>query len=62
MAGQALVGTDCGSAAVGEAARLAQEITEPAADMRGPVDYRTHVAGVMVARAVARALERAGRN
>ena len=61
-AGQALVGTDCGDEAVGEAARLAREITEPAADMRGPVDYRTHVAGVMVARAVARALGRAAGN
>ncbi len=58
-AGQALVGTDCGSEAASEAARLARDITEPAADMRGPADYRTHVAGVMVARAVARAVERA---
>lgn len=60
-AGQALVGTACDSDAVGEAARLAREITEPASDMRGPADYRTQVAGVMVARAVARAAERAAR-
>jgi len=58
-AGQALVGTRCDGEAVGEAVRLAREITEPASDMRGPADYRTHVAGVMVARAVARAAGRA---
>jgi carbon-monoxide dehydrogenase medium subunit len=58
-AGQALVGTRCDGEALGEAVRLAREITEPASDMRGPADYRTHVAGVMVARAVARAAERA---
>ena len=58
-AGQALVGTACGDEAVGEAVRLAREITEPAGDMRGPADYRTHVAGVMVARAVTRAVARA---
>ncbi len=58
-AGQALVGTRCDGDAVGEAVRLAREITEPADDMRGPADYRTHVAGVMVARAVARAVRRA---
>lgn len=61
-ASQALVGTACDGDSVGEAVRLAREITEPAADMRGPVDYRTHVAGVMVARAVARALGRSAGN
>ncbi len=32
---------------------------EPAADSRGPVEYRKHVGGIMVKRALARAAERA---
>lgn len=58
-AGAALVGTDLGEAAIDEAVRLAQEITEPTSDGRGPADFRTHVAGVMVRRAIARAQKNA---
>jgi aerobic carbon-monoxide dehydrogenase medium subunit len=42
-----------------EAARRAEAITEPTADGRGPPDYRTKMAGVMVRRALARAAARA---
>jgi carbon-monoxide dehydrogenase medium subunit len=59
-AGEALVGTGINEAAIAEAARRAQRITSPAADGHGPVEFRVHVAGVMVRRAIARAKERAG--
>jgi carbon-monoxide dehydrogenase medium subunit len=59
-AGDAVVGTAVEEAAISEAVRRAQRITSPSADGRGPVDFRTHVAGVMVRRALARAKERAG--
>lgn len=58
-AGAALVGTGLEDAAVAEAARRAKAIATPSADGRGPADYRTHVVGVMVARAIARAKARA---
>lgn len=56
----ALVGTDLGGDAVDAAVRLAEEITEPTSDGRGPADFRTHVAGIMVRRAIARAQKNAG--
>ena len=59
-AGDALLGTSIDAVAIAEAARRAQRITSPSADLRGPVDFRVHVAGVMVRRAIARAKERAG--
>jgi aerobic carbon-monoxide dehydrogenase medium subunit len=58
-AGEALVGTNVDEPAIGEAARRAQQIANPSADGRGPVDFRIHVAGVMVRRAIARAKQRA---
>jgi len=59
-AGEALVGTGIDDAAIAEAARRAQRITSPAADGHGPIEFRIHVAGVMVRRAIARAKQRAG--
>src|SRR5215469_5885558 len=59
-AGDALLGTSIGAVAIAEAAQRAQRITSPAADGHGPVEFRVHVAGVMVRRAIARAKERAG--
>jgi len=58
-AGEALVGTNVDEAAIAEAARRAQQIANPSADGRGPVDFRIHVAGVMVRRAIAQAKQRA---
>jgi carbon-monoxide dehydrogenase medium subunit len=56
-----LFAKDAGDAVVGTgAARRAQRITNPSSDGRGPADFRTHVAGIMVRRALARAKERAG--
>jgi len=58
-AGEALVGANVDEAAIAEAARRAQQIANPSADGRGPVDFRIHVAGVMVRRAIAQAKQRA---
>jgi aerobic carbon-monoxide dehydrogenase medium subunit len=58
-AGEALVGTTVDETAIKAAAEAAKSICEPAADMHGPEDYRTHAAGVMVRRAIERALARA---
>lgn len=58
-AGKALVGTRVDAPAIDAAVAAAKAITEPAADLHGPAEYRTHVAGVMVRRAIERALARA---
>jgi carbon-monoxide dehydrogenase medium subunit len=58
-AAAALVGTSVDKTAVDKAVSLAEGITAPASDGRGPADYRTKMAGVMLRRAIARALERA---
>jgi aerobic carbon-monoxide dehydrogenase medium subunit len=39
--------------------QAAEAITAPASDRRGTPEYRTKMAGVMVARALARAAQRA---
>jgi carbon-monoxide dehydrogenase medium subunit len=57
-AAQAAIGTSLDEAALKEAATAARAIMSPAADARGPVEYRKHVGGVMVARALRRAAER----
>lgn len=58
-AGQALVGTRLDGTAIVAAVRQATALAQPAADQRGPADFRTHVAGIMVRRAILRAKERA---
>jgi aerobic carbon-monoxide dehydrogenase medium subunit len=59
-AGQALVGSTIDDAALDKAVQAAVAITDPASDLRGPAEFRKHVAGVMVRRAVRSARERAG--
>jgi carbon-monoxide dehydrogenase medium subunit len=58
-AGEALTGTAVDAAAIEVAVEAAVAITDPAADMRGPVAYRRHVAGVMTRAAIETALTRA---
>ncbi len=58
-AGALLVGTRLDAAAVKKAVAAAEAITDPAADGRGPADYRRKMAGIMLARALARAHQRA---
>jgi aerobic carbon-monoxide dehydrogenase medium subunit len=54
-----LTGSTLDAATVKRAVAAAESITAPAADGRGPPRYRTKMAGVMLARALARAKERA---
>ncbi|MGJ4941765.1 FAD binding domain-containing protein [Bradyrhizobium sp. HKCCYLS1011] len=58
-AAKAVVGTALDAAALKAAADAARAIMAPAADARGPVEYRKHVGGVMVIRALQRAASRA---
>jgi len=54
-AAKILVGTKLDAATVKKAVSAAEAITSPASDNRGPAQYRTKMAGVMLARALARA-------
>jgi aerobic carbon-monoxide dehydrogenase medium subunit len=58
-AANAVIGTALDQAALKKAAAAAQAIMSPAADARGPVEYRKHVGGIMVMRALERAKSRA---
>ena len=58
-ASQSLVGTSLDDAAIAKAVELAKAITNPVSDMRGTSEYRTEMAGVMCARAIATARDRA---
>jgi aerobic carbon-monoxide dehydrogenase medium subunit len=59
-AGKILSGSALDAATVKKAVAAAEAITSPASDGRGPAAYRTKMAGVMLARAIARAKARAG--
>ncbi|MBR1123963.1 xanthine dehydrogenase family protein subunit M [Bradyrhizobium lablabi] len=54
-AANAVIGTSLDEASLKKAAAAAQAIMSPAADARGPVEYRKHVGGIMVMRALQRA-------
>jgi aerobic carbon-monoxide dehydrogenase medium subunit len=58
-AGAALVGTTCDSAAVDAAVAAAVAAIDPTEDNRGPVAFKMHVAGVIIRRAILRAVSRA---
>jgi aerobic carbon-monoxide dehydrogenase medium subunit len=58
-AAKTVTGTSLDLATLKKAAAAAEAIMSPAADARGPVEYRKHVGGVMVARALQRAASRA---
>jgi carbon-monoxide dehydrogenase medium subunit len=58
-AAASLVGGSLDDASIARAADLARAIMAPAADARGPVEYKIHVGGIMVARAIRRAAARA---
>jgi carbon-monoxide dehydrogenase medium subunit len=59
-AGKILAGSALDAATVKKAVAAAEAITSPATDRRGPANYRTKMAGVMLTRALARARSRAG--
>jgi len=58
-AGAALLGTALDDAAIAKAAAAAKAIANPSADGRGPADFRLHVLGMMVRRAIQTAHSRA---
>ena len=58
-AAKAVIGTSLDPASLKKAAAAAEAIMSPAADARGPVEYRKHVGGIMVMRALQRAAGRA---
>jgi carbon-monoxide dehydrogenase medium subunit len=55
----ALIGSALDQPAIAQASSAAEAITNPASDGRGPAEYRTKMAGVMVRRAIERAKARA---
>jgi carbon-monoxide dehydrogenase medium subunit len=58
-AGAALVGTACDAAAIKAAVAAMLADINPAADNRGPVEFKRHVAGIILGRAITRAHARA---
>jgi carbon-monoxide dehydrogenase medium subunit len=58
-AAKAVIGTSLDAVSLKKAAAAAEAIMSPAADARGPVEYRKHVGGIMVTRALQRAAARA---
>jgi aerobic carbon-monoxide dehydrogenase medium subunit len=58
-AANAVIGTSLDAASLKKAAAAAEAIMSPAGDARGPVEYRKHVGGIMVTRALQRAASRA---
>ncbi len=58
-AGAALVGTPCDAAAIARAVAAATADIDPTGDNRGPVEFKMHVAGVIIRRAIERAASRA---
>jgi carbon-monoxide dehydrogenase medium subunit len=58
-AGQALVGTTLDDRALAQAAERARAAARPISDMRGDAEYRRHLVGVLVQRALRIAHERA---
>ena len=57
-----LVGKTPDDKTIMEAAKLAAAKSSPSGDVRGSVEYKKEMARVLTARALAKALERAGRN
>ncbi len=60
QAESSLVGQRPDAARIRHAAQLAAEASQPTADLRGPVEYKKDLVRVLTARALYRALERAG--
>lgn len=58
-AGAALVGTACAEADIAAAVAAALADISPTEDNRGPVAFKRHVAGVVIKRAIERAVSRA---
>jgi carbon-monoxide dehydrogenase medium subunit len=61
-ASAAIVGKPASEQTWNEAAELARKIARPISDMRGPAEYRVHLVGVVVKRALEKACQRALEN
>jgi aerobic carbon-monoxide dehydrogenase medium subunit len=59
-AAKALEGSRVEAADIARAGDAAMAASDPVSDLRGPVEFRRHVAGVVTRRAIVRALQRAG--
>ncbi len=57
QAALAVIGSSLDAASLKRAVAAAEAVTAPASDNRGPAEYRTRMAGVMLARALARAMK-----
>ena len=57
-----LVGQEISDDLINQAAAKAMEICDPAEDLRGDAEYKTHMGGVMTRRAIKDAINRAGGN
>ena len=55
-AGAALVGTACGAENIANAVAAALADIDPTEDNRGPVAFKMHVAGIVIKRAITRAI------
>lgn len=58
-AAEALLGSACDAAAIGAAIAAMQADIDPVEDNRGPAEFKKHVAGVVLSRAIRRAWSRA---
>jgi len=58
-ANNALIGTTCDADAVKAAVAAALDDIDPTEDNRGPVEFKKHVAGIIITRAIERAWSRA---
>ena len=58
-AGAALVGKPVGADAIVAASKIAQNAARPITDMRGTIEFRRHLVGVLTRRALEKAVERA---
>jgi carbon-monoxide dehydrogenase medium subunit len=58
-ASRSLAGQPVSDATIAKAAQAAREIVKPITDMRGTAEYRVHVTGVLVERALRAAIARA---
>ena len=58
-AGDALAGNAVSDEVIENAAEIARKAAKPISDMRGTIEQRTHLAGVLTRRAIQGAVERA---